>query len=329
MHQPKPLSEHLTLDLDELKKQYKKLRERQRQAHIIIQTASLHNRQKSCASNKSNGSNQQQNLLRLSSVNSTPSSASPFTLESDPIVNHLLIKSNDPKNNTVKKSIHINSPVLTLNDKEALNSQFLFFSKENSFMSEILNKQLNDPKDSKKKPKKKQQKPYYSDDEDDDSDDSDEDDDDESDTDQNDTDENTDKETDDQKNENIFENKSNSSTSSSSSSSTFNSDKVIPRMKPFNDNSVSLSNVSSTCIIQSTKPQPNVLANKNESKVSTVGTNRVDKQHSSSTNSSTSTLIEHLIMQEKRHLAAPINPFPARQINSNIARNGVRLGLYK
>lgn len=40
MYNPKPLGDHLTSDLNELKQQYKKLKERQRQAHVIIQSAS-------------------------------------------------------------------------------------------------------------------------------------------------------------------------------------------------------------------------------------------------------------------------------------------------
>ena len=46
MYNPKPLGEHLTSDLNELKKQYIKLKERQRQAHIIVQGASDQHRRK-------------------------------------------------------------------------------------------------------------------------------------------------------------------------------------------------------------------------------------------------------------------------------------------
>ena len=44
MYSPKPLGDQLTSDLSELKKQYKKLKERQQQAHIIVQAASDHHR---------------------------------------------------------------------------------------------------------------------------------------------------------------------------------------------------------------------------------------------------------------------------------------------
>ena len=45
MYNLKPLGDHLTSDLNELKQQYKKLKERQRQAHVIIQSASDKHRQ--------------------------------------------------------------------------------------------------------------------------------------------------------------------------------------------------------------------------------------------------------------------------------------------
>jgi len=40
MYSPKPLGEELTSDLNELKKQYQKLKERQRQAYVIVHSAS-------------------------------------------------------------------------------------------------------------------------------------------------------------------------------------------------------------------------------------------------------------------------------------------------
>lgn len=46
MYNPKPLGEHLSSDLNELKKQYKKLKERQQQAFVIVHTASNQHRKK-------------------------------------------------------------------------------------------------------------------------------------------------------------------------------------------------------------------------------------------------------------------------------------------
>ena len=241
---------------------------------------------------------------------------SPFTLESDPIVNHLLIKSKDPKKNTVKKSIHINSPVLTLNEDM---TSFNFSPKTNkNILDDMINKK------NSKKPKK-QQKPYYSDDEDDDSDEDDDDQENENAEDDS-TDENTDQEIDKMKNSeanklfdgsNILEN------------SDF-SDELIAKEKPLNNKSIKI-DTDTAFVIQSTTPQPDILKKFPNSNSS--GANMNDKKHSktssSSTSSSSAALINQLINQEKRNLATPVNPFPVRHVNSNIARNGVRLGLYK
>ena len=41
-----------------------------------------------------------------------------------------------------------------------------------------------------------------------------------------------------------------------------------------------------------------------------------------------SVIIKHLANEEKRQMT-PLNPFPTKNINSNVAKNGMRLGLYK
>lgn len=130
MHNPKSLSEQLTLDLNELKKQYKKLKERQRQAQIIIQTASAQHRLKSAAASASaNGgvgtSNQSSQSPSLSNARKEmsgggaghhhqqvmidTSAMSPFSLEQAPIINHLLIKPSDLNRNTLKQTIKLSS----------------------------------------------------------------------------------------------------------------------------------------------------------------------------------------------------------------------------
>lgn len=143
MHNPKSLSEELTLDLNELKKQYKKLKERQRQAQIIIQTAAAQHRLKSNATAaaassssstvasssmaganpNSNNSNPQASassssargemMMRNEAVGNRvvvdTSAMSPFSLEQTPIVNHLLIKPSDLTRNTLKQTIKLSS----------------------------------------------------------------------------------------------------------------------------------------------------------------------------------------------------------------------------
>ena len=245
-----------------------------------------------------------------------PTSNSPFTLESDPIVNHLLIKSNDPKKNTVKKSIHINSPVLTLNEDVI---DYNFSPKTNkSFTLDKIEKKS-------KKKSKKQQKPYYSDDEDDDS----ENDDDQSDT--NDggdfTDESTDQEVDSTKRTDAI----NLLDDSSNIENPNLTNKIITKKSLFNNNSIKLDS-DTAFVIQSTTPQPDILQklpNSNGDSANNGDKKKLKSSSSSTSSSPSAALIHQLINQEKRNLATPVNPFPVRHVNSNIARNGIRLGLYK
>lgn len=124
MHNPKSLSEQLTLDLNELKKQYKKLKERQRQAQIIIQTASAQHQLKSAASasaanNSAPSSGSPQSPVASAAATASKSSevsaamnslmTSPFSLEQAPVINHLLIKPNDRNRNTFKQTIKLSS----------------------------------------------------------------------------------------------------------------------------------------------------------------------------------------------------------------------------
>lgn len=121
MHNPKSLSEQLTLDLNELKKQYKKLKERQRQAQIIIQTASAQHQLKSSGANNSapSSGSPQSPVTSAAATASNKSSevsaamnslmTSPFSLEQAPVINHLLIKPNDRNRNTFKQTIKLSS----------------------------------------------------------------------------------------------------------------------------------------------------------------------------------------------------------------------------
>lgn len=128
MHNPKSLSEQLTLDLNELKKQYQKLKERQRQAQIIIQTASAQHRMKSASGGPSSqlvSSNPTAMTSSQQSIYQSPApmtgkkqetghmivdtTMSPFSLEQAPVVNHLLIKPNDRNRNTLKQTIKLSS----------------------------------------------------------------------------------------------------------------------------------------------------------------------------------------------------------------------------
>jgi len=201
-------------------------------------------------------------------------------------------------------------------------SLFNFSPKTNKTLEDnMLNK-----KNSKKKPKK-QQKPYYSDDEDDDSDDVDDEEtmDDEDDS----TDENTDQELEKTKIKDTSNSKSSLDNLENLENSIF-SDAVITKAKTFNNNSIKL-DADTGFVIQSTTPQPDVVTKSlhSNSASSTNGKKHIKSSSSSTSSSSSAALINQLINQEKRNLGTPINPFPVRHVNSNIARNGVRLGLYK
>jgi hypothetical protein len=182
--------------LNDLKKQYKKLKERQRQAHIIIQTASAQHRLKSSAPLLPNSPNLNGSRSPLQQINDTPSQSrksslvpngasstgsSSFIFDPDPIQNHLLIKPNDPKRNILKKSIQLGSPLMSIDE-----NQFNYTLKENNIYNSNYGKSIIDEiynqKSEIKKPKKKP-KPYYSDDEDDDDDDDDDEDEEDQDTD--------------------------------------------------------------------------------------------------------------------------------------------------
>lgn len=230
---------------------------------------------------------------------------SPFSPSSElsPIVNHLLIKPDDLKCNTVKKSITlINHPNHTVGEANFIDPYANMQKCINSFNNDCENYEKT--QSAQKKPVKK---PYYSDDEsDDDSDDL--------------------VEIDSEKSiglselsfkqENIANNnkqiqnlnllalcdkpaasKLRSVTSSSSEDSVFNKDSYLQDEKQMNS-------------LDSTSSQ------KSPSKLSPK------KRHDSKL------VIRQLVNEEKRQMT-PFNPFPIRQLNANVAKNGMRLGLYK
>ncbi|CAF0839672.1 unnamed protein product [Didymodactylos carnosus] len=119
------------LDIGQLCKQYKKLRERQKQAQIIMQTASAEQRNRSQMSTlhpndpRRLGQTDDRSTVALSNVilsssnisnNKNTSSltkqhSTVYPITSGPLVNHLLLKVADPKRNMYKKKSSIKSPV--------------------------------------------------------------------------------------------------------------------------------------------------------------------------------------------------------------------------
>jgi hypothetical protein len=351
MHNPKSLSEQLTLDLNELKKQYTKLKERQRQAHIIIQTASAQNRLKTAGNNNNNNNSpsMQKSLVYQSTTslnnNNTPSStkaaqipqnqfdstSSPFSLERTPVVNHLLIKPNDMNRNTLKQTIKLStnsSRNSTSDDHHHALDQNL--ADKISHSKAIIDEILKDNNIPTKKTKSSQSKPYYSDDDEDD------DDDDDDDVDDYEDDGNDEEAIDevylDTPNKGFIEN-------FKSTKTTENDVENLNKLSLLD-----LANISQTSKVDDEKMvdpiiskvySPSLSSSSSSSTTSSVLKN-TNKPKSTKTNAAaitakqaaTALVINHLINEEKRQ-KPPTNPFPVKHLNSNIAKNGLRLGLYK
>ncbi|CAF1157087.1 unnamed protein product [Didymodactylos carnosus] len=144
-HKTNSIEDSLSLDINQLHRQYKKLRERQKQAQIIMQTASAEQRNRSRASSlhpndsrrvgppptptlKSTRKTDDLSSgtisdATLSSTNvSNNKNTSPLTkqhstvcsIKGGPLINHLLLKAADPKRNMYKKNVSIKAPVSTI-----------------------------------------------------------------------------------------------------------------------------------------------------------------------------------------------------------------------
>jgi hypothetical protein len=354
MYQPKPVSEKLTMDLNELKKQYEKLKERQKQAYIIIQAATNHQQQQMLNNSNSNLNQSTSNLStpsqktlssssasqsnNASSSNSFKSSAlvidSPFgILEKSPVVNHLLIKSNDPTKNTLKQTVHLasggsmdepieNNPALKEKIKQSNNKIREILHRDNKKSSK--NDNLEDANGiNNSKPKKPI---YYSDDDSED---------DEYYNNFNNQDESQDSEADEGNKNNFIEVKNSHEKVDVNNN---NNHLLLPVISPGNSSTDSSSTASSSLVsspILSNKSKTNqnndinqqnngsdINQAKKHQKVSTNNNNNNSKMMSKTD------VIENLIKEEKR-IAPPLNPFPVRQINPYVAKNGLRLGLYK
>ncbi|CAF1082876.1 unnamed protein product [Rotaria sordida] len=113
-HKTNSIEDSLSLDISQLRQQYKKLKERNKQVQIIVQTASNEQKQRSRApSMHSSTTNNSENFRRptISSLEFSTSKlpSSVCSISSGPIVNHLLIKPTDIKRNQFKKTVSIKS----------------------------------------------------------------------------------------------------------------------------------------------------------------------------------------------------------------------------
>ncbi|CAF4922767.1 unnamed protein product, partial [Rotaria sp. Silwood1] len=114
-HKTNSIEDSLSLDISQLRQQYKKLKERNKQVQIIIQTASNEQKQRSRAPSmhSSSTTNNPENFRRptISSIEYSTSKlpSSVCSISSGPLVNHLLIKPTDIKRNQLKKTVSMKS----------------------------------------------------------------------------------------------------------------------------------------------------------------------------------------------------------------------------
>jgi hypothetical protein len=369
MHTPKPLSEKLTMDLNELKKQYEKLKERQRQAYIIIQTASSQHRMKNNAENSSASRSNSPTSLSVKSKSSyslnqpkltVQSELSPFgMLEKSPVVNHLLMKSSDPATNTVKQTVQMMGGN---GDTDLATGQLLReqLKKQNSLGKILIDERAASPSAQSSPPPPPpppKKNVYYSDDDDDDDDDN------ESDVDSDECD---------QANywSDLKRFSSNKSETAANANASPNEHRSLSLEEINRMNLIDLANLeppassadknesffknvkanlltpqfegnNSSASSSSSSVSSPVLANKSAvsdeataaaAPPSTNSKDTVRKKGSTSKQQphqmTTSDVINNLIKEEKRN-GAPLNPFPARHLNPFVAKNGLRLGLYK
>lgn len=320
MYNPKPLGDHLTSDLNELKKQYKKLKERQQQAHIIVQAASDQHRRSLLQKNNSSPplpkrmdklsvtspgmifgpiDSPKKKLIDSFEPSRTIKPSVPPIDSTTPVVNHLLIKPSDLQCNTVKQAITL------VNSSSAETSSYAdsYIDIEKNIKS--LNHECSNLEKLQSHQKKEdaKMKPYYSDDSEDDEDEA------------------TDEDLDETNKSGVFGDKEKGFGCQEPAIKDL--DLVKSNLIQFGDGfrepksrSDSSSSSCDDCFDkESIVSKPEVPGPSHE-------------QLKKKLSNESKLVMKHLAREEKRNMNA-FNPFPMRQINSNVAKNGMRLGLYK
>jgi len=132
-HKTNTIEDSLSLDISQLRQQYKKLKERNKQVQIIIQTASNEQKQRSrTPSIHSSTTTNTENFRRptISSSLEFPAPKLPSSvcsISGGPLVNHLLIKPTDIKRNQFKKTVSMKSssstssspPPVSIHDRQS------------------------------------------------------------------------------------------------------------------------------------------------------------------------------------------------------------------
>ena len=128
----KPIDDNFTLDINELKKQYSKLKQRQQQAQIIIQTANDIYKNKNIKEEE-----EKKKIID----NKSYILHSPLLLDSNRIYNHLLIKPENKNKNTFKQKISLTCKKHTDDEEDDDDDDQVFSDETKPTISEIINRE--------------------------------------------------------------------------------------------------------------------------------------------------------------------------------------------
>jgi hypothetical protein len=345
MYDPKPLEEQLTLDLAELRKQYKKLKERQQQAQVIIQTALLSSQAQKgmildseqdestkphlSSSSSSTSQKEKNQIYDRSEAHASPANLTPHIhgaqltghLAPFPVLNHLMMKTNDLKYNMIKKCVRLSATGM-VEENEA--------SEDERRLTARLHKKINESvrslDENSSIKNKKAPKPYYSDE-----DESEDDDEDEDEIKLNDKARQTNE---------VYENESLISVGDEADANNLTLIELAKsESMPTHKEQESVSNESVVAPIISERKKSLSLSISDTLRSESTSSSTANKAQTSRRHSpkpkenfkliNSAVIINNLINEELKH-ATPTNPFPIKSsVNSNVAKNGIRLGLYK
>ncbi|CAF3971921.1 unnamed protein product, partial [Adineta steineri] len=112
-HKTNTIEDSLSLDISQLRQQYRKLKDRNKQVQVIIQTASNEQKQRTRAPSIHPSVTNATETFRRPTVSSMESSTSRLpsvcSISDGPLINHLLIKPTDVKRNQFKKPVSLKS----------------------------------------------------------------------------------------------------------------------------------------------------------------------------------------------------------------------------
>jgi hypothetical protein len=330
MYNPKPIEEQLTLDMNQLKLQYKKIKQRQCQARVIIQTASEQYRAKTSSSSTSSLKASSKGVVKLPTINPLP-----IVYDTPAVVNHLLLKTTDLKRNYLTTNVQYDPntsslmPTVDVNNNNNNNDDGVddIYDKNRQ---KLINETKVVKENANKVVKEEKTQLYYSSEDDDD-------DDDEDDVLKDDEDYSFYKNDNFNKSIHYKQQQQQQQQQNQLKLESLTLNELVDIGK--NNKDVSLSSSASISPSINNKEEKESVQ-RNDSVVSsnrdslkriksTDSTSTVDSNQQHRHNKGiSSVLINHLVEEEEKQKPPP-NPFPMRQLNRNIRNNGMRLGLYK